>query len=137
MSMDFENEVGTTSCTVFFWGQLLALAKMYGWRPAGTLAPKNWSEEEEGRSWGGDYISNSGQVVTAADATKLANALQRCLDDIPEHYAAGHKAHKDDDGNPWIPEGAKVSPFEALSGENKPAVKEFITFFQQGAFVIY
>ena len=65
MSMDLVNQAGTTNCTVFFWEHLLALARMYGWRPAGTKAPGNWSIEEEGRGWSGDYFTNSGQIVTA------------------------------------------------------------------------
>ncbi len=136
MSMDLVNKAGSTRCTVFFWGQLLGLARMYGWKPAGTQAPRDWSSEEEGRAWSGDYVSNSGQIVSAEDAAGLANAMERGLDDIPEFYAAWHKADKDEDGKPWIPAGKKLSPLEALSGENKPEIREFIAFCRQGAFEI-
>lgn len=109
---------------------------MYGWKPAGTQAPKDWDIEEEGRVWSGDYVSNGGQIVTAEDAVQLADALKRGLDDIPNSYAAWHKVIKGEDGGPWIPVGENLSPLEALSGENKPAVKKFVAFCRQGEFEI-
>ena len=136
MSMDLVNEQGTTSFTVYVWGKTLALARMYGWKPAGTLPPGDWADEEEGRAWSGDYFTNSGQKVTAADAAQLADALERALDDVPDFYAAWHKAVEGKDGGPLIPVGVNLSPLEALSGENKPAVEEFIAFCRQGSFQI-
>jgi hypothetical protein len=86
--------------------------------------------------WSGDYVSNGGQIVTADDASRLADALERALDDIPDFYAAWNKATEGEDGGPWIPVGENLSPLEALSGENKPALREFIAFCRQGEFEI-
>jgi len=128
---------------VFFWGHLLSLAAMYGWRPAGTEAPKDWADENEGREWGGSYVFNSGQRVVAEDAIAWAEALDRALDDIPDSYAAWNKAVVGKDGGPLIPviphqsPLERVQPLEALSGENKSGVREFIAFCRQGAFEIH
>jgi hypothetical protein len=122
---------------VYVWDQTLALARMYRWRPAGTQAPKDWATEGEGREWSGSYILNGGQIVTADDAAQLVDALERGLDDIPDFYAAWHKAVESEAGGPLIPVGANLSPLEALSGENKPATKQFIAFCRQGAFEIH
>jgi hypothetical protein len=139
MSMDLVNERGTMHFTVYVWDQILALAAMraYGWKPAGTLAPKDWASDGGGREWSGGYFWNGGQTVTAEDAARLASALERALDDIPDAYSAWHKAVEGKDGGPLIPVGANLSPLEALSGENKTAVREFITFCRQGAFEIH
>ena len=136
MGMDLINRQGTTHFTVYVWGKILALARMYGWKPTGTQAPKDWAEEEEGRVWDGGYVWNGGQIVIADDAEELADALERALDDIPGFYAAWHKADISEDGGPLIPVEENLSPLEALSGENKPVVKEFIAFCRQGAFEI-
>jgi len=137
MSMDLVNERGTTHFTVYVWDQTLALAGMYGWRPGGTQAPIDWAADGEGREWRGSYILNGSQMVTVDDAAQLANALERGLDDIPDFYAAWHKAVKGEDGGPLIPVGESLSPLEALSGENKLAIRKFIAFCRQGAFKIH
>ena len=137
MGLDLINEHGATHFSVFVWDQTLALARMYGWRPAGTQPPKDWATDGEGRVWSGSYIVNGGQMVTAKDAAQLANALERGLDDIPDFYAAWHKAVKGEDGGPLIPVGESLSPLEALSGENKLAIRKFIAFCRQGAFKIH
>jgi hypothetical protein len=136
MSLDLVNERESTHFTVYVWDQTLALARMYGWKPAGTQEPTDWVVEEEGRVWNGGYISNSGQKVTAEDAGRLADALERGLDDIPDSYAAWHKADEGRDGGPLIPVGQNLSPLEALSGENTSAIIEFIAFCRRGAFEI-
>ncbi len=142
MSLDLVNERGSTRFTVYVWDQTLALARMYGWRPAGTRPPKDWPEESEGRAWSGSYVLNGGQTVAREDASHLADALERALDDIPDHYAAWPKAVEGKDGGPLIPVNPaasrleRVQPLEALSGENKAALAEFIAFCRQGAFEI-
>lgn len=136
MGLDLVNEQGSIHFTVYVWDQILALARMYGWRPAGTQEPRNWAIEEEGREWSGSYHLNGGQMVVAEDAAHLGTALERGLDDIPNFYAAWQKAVEGKDGRPLIPVGVKLSPLEALSGENKPAVREFIAFCRQGPFTI-
>ena len=102
----------------------------------GTQAPKDWATDGQGKAWDGGYVRNGGEVVIADDAADLADALERGLDDIPDSYAAWHKADKGEDGTPWIPVGENLSPLEALSGQNKPAIREFIAFCRQGAFEI-
>ena len=81
-------------------------------------------------------VENGKHLLIADDAEELADALERALDDIPNFYAAWHKAVEGGDGGPWIPVGENLSPLEALSGENKPDIKEFIAFCRQGAFEI-
>lgn len=67
MGMDLVNERGTTSFTVYVWGKTLALARMYGWTPAGTLPPGDWADEEEGRAWSGDTRNNpNGNMIRSS-----------------------------------------------------------------------
>jgi len=66
------------------WYKILDLAQHHGWSPAGTLPPPTWirmdgtpAQEADGQeSWRGGYISNEGQLVTAADAANMATALE-------------------------------------------------------------
>ena len=64
---------------------------------------------------------NGGQRVTAEDAAAWADALERALDDIPNHYAAWHKTHNQpEDGKlvPYVPVGVHLSSLEALTPIN-------------------
>jgi hypothetical protein len=51
-----------------------AAALVGSWRPAGTEAPANWDPETP---WPGSYDTTEGQLVTAADALALAEALSK------------------------------------------------------------
>jgi hypothetical protein len=138
--MDLINDQGELHFTVYFWGKLLELGRLYDWKPAGTLPPESDFEEGTADSWDGNYVVNGGERVTAEDAAGWAAALERALDDIPNHYAAWHKTHNQpQDGKliPYIAVGVHLSSLEALSGENKEGVKEFIAFCRQGMFTIW
>lgn len=58
------------------WRSVLQIAQRYGWKPAGTV-------DQDEPEWDSTYFSNDGQTVTTEDATALADALERALDDIP------------------------------------------------------
>jgi len=62
----------------FAWAPLLQVARLHGWQPQGVEAESRLSLDEQS-------IVNMGQHVTAVDAGELAAALERALDDIPEH----------------------------------------------------
>ena len=125
--------------TVFVWGEVLKFARLYGWKPAGTLPPEE-SDAEERAAWDGNYVTNSGQSVSPNDAWALGQALARGLPDLPEHYAPTDKTLPGAiDGKPTrlVPVGAPISPIEALSGENRAAVEELIAFCRHGGFEIW
>lgn len=63
------------------WEQTYHLAKRYGWKPAGT-------ETAEGYRVGA-YFAPGGQVVTAADAKALAEAIAKAMPDIPSEASFG------------------------------------------------
>jgi hypothetical protein len=139
VSIDLVRGAEYESCTVFFWAELLKLARLYGWKPAGTL-PAEAADPDEAAAWDGNYVLNGNQRVTDADACALADALERSLPDLPDAYAAGHKAiiegPEDRPTNVLVPVGAPISPIEAMSGPNKDALRDYIAFFRKGGFEI-
>lgn len=58
------------------WHKVLELASEYGWKHPGTR-PRN------GDDMTGIYFGNDGQLVSADDASDLADALKRALADMP------------------------------------------------------
>jgi hypothetical protein len=58
------------------WKAALRGAREYGWRPRGTGKPEEWPESQP---WPGTYDSCDQQIVTAADAAALADALERAI----------------------------------------------------------
>jgi len=62
------------------WAPLLQVARLHGWRPQGVESGSRLAPDEQ-------YVENMGQHITAVDAGELAAALERALDDIPEHEA--------------------------------------------------
>lgn len=60
------------------WDLVLAVARHYGWEPAGIPKPASWDEERDG-AWEDEYWINAGQAVTAADAAMLTTALDRAV----------------------------------------------------------
>jgi hypothetical protein len=78
--------------TLIGWIHLLHLARFYGWEPLGTEDPYmlGWGTltdvdfQKLSTCWDGNYYQNSGQIVTAADSTMLANALEKAVDTIPD-----------------------------------------------------
>ncbi|NIR27791.1 MAG: hypothetical protein GWN84_00315 [Gammaproteobacteria bacterium] len=59
------------------WEHLLRLARLNGWRPAGTKEPEGWPNRHPWDRF--NYSSSDGQTVTAADARAIADALSRAL----------------------------------------------------------
>ncbi len=138
------------------WANLLHIAQQYGWRPAGTVLGEGHPYADYLERWAGSYSSNDGQTVTAEDANAFADALEKALNDIPNHQidsgefigAAELRELADRINYPIInsfadiaPEGTfpkeVLNPFEHLAGERKLAVKELIAFCREGAFRIF
>lgn len=57
------------------WSFLLYVAESYDWDRQGTLPPPGVAPAQ----WCGEYASNDGQRVTAADANALADAFEAFL----------------------------------------------------------
>lgn len=73
MGFDLKREGGDASqWTGVYWRLLLGLARHYGWKPAGTLAPEGVPPGE----WEGLYETNDGQLVSGDDAVGLAAGLR-------------------------------------------------------------
>ncbi len=120
-------------CNHFTWGCFLALAYRYGWQPMGTEAP-DWegingppiNPDYKHPDWDGTYFSNDGQFVTDRDASNIAAALERALDDIPDDDAVVEDEQMAD----------KPSLIEYFSGEGKTWVRKGIEFCRAGGFLI-
>jgi hypothetical protein len=80
MGVDFMGH-GGASLNWSAWRSCCAIAKAFGWRPAGTLAPTFYGPYEvpEDFEWKGDYFSNAWQKVTDDDARAFGLALQNAL----------------------------------------------------------
>lgn len=65
-----------------YWRHCLRIASAFGWVPAGTIAPEEWSGEE---SWCGTYFSNDLQKVLDHDAKSLAQALDHARDALANY----------------------------------------------------
>ena len=70
--MCLSKELGGTT-----FGRMLQLAQRYGWHPAGTVSGE--------RDWSGTYFGACGQVITAEDGARLADALEKALPDLADH----------------------------------------------------
>lgn len=73
------------------WRPLLALARQFGWRPAGTVMPVFGPDPDGGaepaiiaydHNWRGDYLIPKGQRIKSDDAMNLAGFLGLALRDI-------------------------------------------------------
>jgi len=108
------------------WTRVLSLGMFYGWQPLGTRAPS--ITELHGlntEDWDGTYLTNDGQIVVMEDALRLAMALERSLDDIPDFNLKIY---------PLDP--ARVNLFEYFAGDKKPQLVDFIEFCKLGSFLI-
>jgi hypothetical protein len=124
------------------WENLLELARINGWEPEGTIVPfdaasnKDQPECADGRF---PYWLNDYRKVTTTDARKMADALERSLDNLPNHDALEHKL-------PSLPVGScgfleklrnlPISPMEFYSGSDKQRVRNFIDFARAGSFAV-
>ena len=162
MAFDLSATAGRMRYGSSSWSFLLALARQCGWQPAGPKPPRrdadgsvvSWDVDENGEPiphddddgwWHGiecyrRYFFNDYQWVTAEDASNLADALERAIDDLPNHDALEHKTVKVAIGGGCqvrsIRDGASVLPFEFFSGRRKDWVREFIAYCRAGEFCI-
>jgi hypothetical protein len=125
------------------WRSVLELGRLYGWKPAGTKPP---TQDEggpwDGRPWGGGYLSNDGQRVTATDARALADALDLALPDVPDGDIVAGKMGivgtlPDGSVLRGPKPGVESSLTEAFSGEGKCRLEEFIRLCRAGEFAIW
>lgn len=151
MGMDLVSEAtgGYFRFSLVGWRKILALAKLYGWQPTGTQKPKLRP------IWDSNYVTNSGQLVTQADAIALSIALQWALDDVPDQLDIAKMVELDLDDHPYgavmaaieAETGEKgfslkgydpnLTPFEFFGGNDKHKLVEFIEFCQHGGFRIW
>ena len=68
--------------------ELLKLAYEYGWRPLGTVQDGYlYGENPKEVSWNGNnYVTNNGQLITAEDASAIADALEKASEDVLAHH---------------------------------------------------
>lgn len=139
MGYDLSNASGTyVRFTGSGWDLALAVARHYGWVPAGIPKPAPWDENANG-PWEDEYWINAGQQVTAEDAAALTVALgraiaapdfvqtvQRIVDELTE-AVANHNPRWRDDLRPISPEQA-----ERFRGR----LVEFENLTRQGPFII-
>ena len=135
---------GDIWASVFEWGQLLRLAQLYGWVPAGTVL------DEPNVSWNGGYQTNDWQRVTADDARNLADALSRALHDLPAEDKLRSVTNAIElpptfhnlPTNPIIDcialeDIERLTPLDWFGGdEGRKSVQKYITFCCAGEFVI-
>jgi hypothetical protein len=121
------------------WELLLALARQYGWQPAGTVPACEFLSLHEASS-SDDYLQSRCQVVLGPDALALATALERALPDIPTEDVLDKKAVPEDPARPYtspgclgreVAPGMVVTPLEEFSGENKETIVDFIEHCRQ------
>ncbi len=145
MSVDLVGEQGHVVFNIWNWSKILTLAQQYGWQPMGTEAPgplpelegESPSENNDWRDWDGNYLTNDFQSVTAEDATNIAAALERVVEDIPDHDAMEDKVKFIQDQRVFDWDTAcNASPVEWFSGRGKQAVQQFIAFCKAGEFCI-
>ena len=138
-----------------FWAKALELARLYGWQPLGTHPTPGLDFSKLGAEWQGVYLTNDGQVVSAADACALATALERSLEDIPDARLEPDWDFclcLEDDLPEWLSpvERALVEgelqeglldilgthPLVFFAGDEKPHLVQFIRFCRLGSFEI-
>ena len=129
------------------WQKLMELARIYGWEPAGTREPPEWEGDEDGGPWQGDYDLFAGEWVTVGDAHALIEALERALDDLPDHPMPNRIIETeieeiDRDGDVSISfhiieANKSLNLFEIFGGQYKSELIAFIHFARRGGFHIY
>jgi hypothetical protein len=139
------------------WARAREMAEQYGWKPAGTIVTYDVSSLDCGgrRPWNGNYTTNDYQKVTAKDADALGNALEKALDDIPDHKIRSGEFVDVSElvselgerlnymwvvvfaklGNGKVPKET-LNSFEYFSGDGKRLIKKLIAFCRKGEFVI-
>ncbi len=143
MSVDLFGKQGHMPFNNLGWSKMLELAERHGWQPKGTQPPDmegtqivtNGSSDDD---WDGNYYTNDWQGVSPEDAANIAAALERALEDIPDHDAMEDKIRfiKDEPVVDWDT-ADNTSAVEWFSGARRTRVKQFIAFCRGGGFSIY
>lgn len=154
MGYDLQNEKGNTfRWNVWGYTPVLSLAEAYGWKPKGTVL-RNWESGEIDTKWDGKYFTNDGQVVIAEDASEIAKALLKAMEDIPDKEASKDTPEAVSLTRPLLEEDLKEvvrrmnqmnetmlsndNLKEEFSGKDKKQyVKDFIDFLGEGSYVTY
>jgi hypothetical protein len=119
MGMDLHGEGGYFRWSARGWADVLTLAEQYGWQAIGTGPPRGIPKSD----WDGSYGFNEGALFYARDAKKLADALERALDDIPIRPS---------------PQGKKPRTLaESFAGADRKALVKFIRYCRTGSFRIH
>jgi hypothetical protein len=134
--MHLHSAKGDFAWDSFSWQKLLRLAEHYGWQPAGTTIPESERKWMPNGKWDGNYTTNGGQTVTSADASKLAVALDRAVQDIPlKDVIAQYRVPSG--GIQILPNPPNISDLDWFCGpESKAKIREFISFCHFGEFQI-
>ena len=126
MSMDLKNSKNEWCCfSNTGWAFYLNLAVDYGWKEAGTSAPKEWDISHG--EWTGVYDWNAGQIVSISDSENLVAALKAYLDD-PDRRLKAKALSKEFSEN-----GIPVE----LDDSDRKFVEEFISFADKNSFEIW
>jgi hypothetical protein len=157
MSYELFNQ-STELCRKFSrqsWAKALELAQFYGWRPMGTRPPSVHDFHRLNADWSGTYLTNDGQTVKAEDASALAHALYKALNDIPdvkveldwnlkdwfekdlpEWLSPVEKALIEEGLNDDLLDIMGTHPLEYFAGDQKRDLTEVIRFCRLGSFMI-
>jgi hypothetical protein len=157
MSYELINQ-STEICRKFSrqcWTKALELARLYGWRPMGTLPPFLFDFYQLNADWSGTYLTNDGQTVRAEDAYFLAAALERSLehiptvnhsidwtskfwldDDLPEWLSPDERAMIEEELEDGLLDILGTHPLEFFAGDDRRQLMEFIRFCRLGSFDI-
>ena len=133
MSVELVNPRGPRFSTSHgHWGVYLTVARLFGWKPTGTLPPL---DQPAGENWSGQYDSNDGQIVSEDEAKSLASvlhfaALSPHVEDALNRAIAHLEGSAEADGVE-IPEAMRMYPAD-FSKEFEP----LILFLRQGSFAI-
>ena len=139
------------------WMLLLDLADKYGWVAEGTdpsIYYCSASEREAIRvndpNYDAGYYGSEGQIVISTDANKIADALEKALNDISDDddenikyqtlklpaQAGQEPATIEVEGDDSVLKRQR-NPLKYFSGlNNKSWIKDFVKFCRHGAFTI-
>jgi hypothetical protein len=156
MGVDLSGAGGCEWLSWTVWGNLLNLAREYGWEPAGTEPPSVTVKNPDGSidhemsaiyswsygGWDGTYFTNNCQLVTDEDAASIAEALEQALGDIPDEGTV--ETVRVINLDPSLDAGSKdpdhdapVRSVEKFGGSHgKQLVKDFIVYCRAGGFAI-
>lgn len=128
------------------WGLLLMMAWDYGWRPEGTRPPEHWkhvNRENLPETWAkADYVTGKGQRILAPDAKALGDALERAVDDLPNHDPLVEKevARLNIPAFPSmrvVRSDVPTTNLEVFGGENKEGFRRLIAFCRAGELAVW